>query len=164
MTNNDILRRIRFIFNYSDQQMCALFETAGFKTNRETLNTWMLSDEDPAFVILKDVELAYFLNGLITSKRGQKDGPAPAPEQTLNNNIILRKLRIALNMKDTDMLTVFKLVDLRVSKHELSALFRKPAQSQYRPCKDQFLRNFLLGLQVKFRGKNPKNSEKGKAN
>jgi len=42
-------------------------------------------------------------------------------------------------------------VDMHISKHELSAIFRKPGQKQYRECKDQFLRNFLYGLQFKER-------------
>ena len=95
--------------------------------------------------------LATFLNGLIIDKRGKKDGPQPKPEKTLNNNIILRKLKIALHLTDTDMLDIFHLVDFEISRHEINAFFRKPGQSQYRLCKDQFLRNFLYGLQEKYR-------------
>ena len=70
----------------------------------------------------------------------------------MNNNIIFRKLKIALNLRDDDILALFKLADLEVSKHEISALFRKPEQIQYRECKDQFLRNFIYGMQLKHRG------------
>ena len=73
------------------------------------------------------------------------------PEKELNNNIIFRKLRIALAMKDIDILKIYDLVDIYISEHELSAFFRKPSQRQYRSCKDQFLRNFLNGLQKKLR-------------
>ena len=69
----------------------------------------------------------------------------------MNNNTIFRKLRIALNLKDEDILEILKLVDIEISKHELSAFFRKPGQSQYRECKDQILRNFLRGMQMKYR-------------
>ena len=65
--------------------------------------------------------------------------------------MIFRKLKIALNLKDEDILEILKLVDLRIGKHELSAFFRNPSQSQYRPCQDQFLRNFLHGMQLKYR-------------
>jgi uncharacterized protein YehS (DUF1456 family) len=97
------------------------------------------------------MDLSIFLNGLIIEKRGKKEGPQPLPETKLNNNIIFRKLKIALNLKDVDVLDILSLVDLRISKHELSAFFRKPNQSQYRLCKDQILRNFLHGLQKKYR-------------
>jgi uncharacterized protein YehS (DUF1456 family) len=70
-----------------------------------------------------------------------------------NNNLILRKLRIALNLKEEDMLAIFALRSFRLSAHELSAFFRNPSQAQYRECKDQVLRNFLMGLQQKFRPK-----------
>ena len=91
------------------------------------------------------------MNGFINLKRGKREGEQPRPEKRLTNNMIFRKLRIALSMKDDDIMEIFKLVRIHVSKHELSALFRSPGQSQYRECKDQFLRNFLLGLQKKYR-------------
>ena len=102
-------------------------------------------------MVIKDVELASFLNGFIIEKRGKREGEQPVPEKRLNNNLILRKIKIALNLKDTDMLEYFDLVDFKISKHELSAFFRKPTQKQYRICKDQFLRNFMLGMQFKIR-------------
>ena len=100
---------------------------------------------------MKDVEFATFLNGFIIAQRGKREGSSPKPETLLNNNIILRKLKIALNLKDTDILNLFQSVDLRLSKHELSAFFRNPKQAQYRECQDQFLRNFLFGLKKKYR-------------
>jgi uncharacterized protein YehS (DUF1456 family) len=94
--------------------------------------------------------MAIFLNGFINEKRGKKEGVQPEPEKRLNNNIILRKLKIALNLKDEDILEILMLADLRISKHELSAFFRNPNQEQYRLCKDQVLRNFLFGMQKKY--------------
>ncbi|MFZ4399714.1 MAG: DUF1456 family protein [Bacteroidales bacterium] len=152
MTNNDILRRIRYTFNYSDSQMIAIFAQADYEVNRAQVSDWLKKEEDPAYLELDDLQLATFLNGLINENRGRKEGEQPIPENRLNNNIILRKLKIALNLKDDDLLEILKLVDLRVSKHELSAFFRNPEQSQYRPCQDQFLRNFLHGMQLKYRG------------
>ena len=151
MQNNDVLRQIRYIFNYSDDQMIALFIQADVVVAREIVSFWLKKEEDEAYQEMKDIELATFLNGLINLKRGKKEGPQAIPETELNNNIIFIKLKIALNFKDIDILEVFDLVDLKVGKHELSALFRNPNQSQYRECQDQFLRNFLYGLKMKFR-------------
>ena len=100
---------------------------------------------------LMDVALASFLNGMIVDNRGKREGVEMIAERQLNNNLIFRKLRIALNLKDHDILKIYDLVDIYISEHELSAFFRKPTQKQYRPCKDQFLRNFLQGLQKKHR-------------
>lgn len=151
MTNNDILRRLRFTFDFNDETVMQLFRDGGVEVTRAEISDWMKKEEDEAYKNLGDKYLAAFLNGFITKKRGKKDGPLPEPEKKLNNNIILRKLKIALNMQDEDMLEILELADLRFSKHELSAFFRKPDHKHYRPCKDQIIRNFLHGLQVKFR-------------
>jgi uncharacterized protein YehS (DUF1456 family) len=110
-----------------------------------------LKDEDPAFQKCSDTQLAIFLNGLINDKRGKKEGPQPEPEPRLNNNIIFRKLKIALNLKAEDILEIMDQAGLHISKHELSAFFRKPDHKHYRDCKDQILRNFLKGVQIKYR-------------
>ncbi|MDW7690267.1 DUF1456 family protein [Flammeovirgaceae bacterium SG7u.111] len=155
MNNNDILRRVRYTFDFSDSKMIALFALADKQVTREEVSNWLKREEDPDFVALYDKDLAIFLNGLINDKRGKRDGEQPKPEKTLNNNLILRKLKIALNLRDDDMLEILSLADFKLGKHELSAFFRKPTQSQYRLCKDQVLRNFLHGLQLKYREANP---------
>jgi uncharacterized protein YehS (DUF1456 family) len=154
MSNNDILRSLRYTFDFGDDKMMNLFEQGGQPVTRAQVSSWLKKDDDPDFLPLYDKDLAAFLNGLITDKRGSKDGQTPAPEKSLNNNTIFRKLKIALAMKDEDILDILGLADFRFSKHELSALFRNPSQSQFRPCKDQVLRNFLRGLQIKHRGLN----------
>lgn len=151
MKNNDILRRIRFIFNFTDSKMIALFGLADYPVTRTQISDWLKKDEDPACKNCSDRQLAAFLNGLINDKRGKQEGPQPKPEQRLNNNIIFRKLKIALNLQDEDILHILQLTGLPMSKHELSAFFRKPDHKNYRSCKDQILRNFLHGLQIQYR-------------
>lgn len=152
MNNNDILRRLRYTFDFNDTKMIELFALADQQVSRAEISNWMKKDDDPDFKELYDKELAVFLNGFIIDKRGKKDGQTPVAEKSLNNNMIFRKLKIALNLQDDDILDILELADMRFGKHELSALFRNPNQSQYRPCKDQVLRNFIHGLQVKYRG------------
>jgi uncharacterized protein YehS (DUF1456 family) len=91
------------------------------------------------------------LNGLIIERRGRREGPLPKPEKRLNNNEILTKLKIALSLRSEDLAEIMYLAEYRVSAHELSAFFRKPSHKRYRLCKDQMLRNFLRGLQIKIR-------------
>ena len=151
MSNNDILRSLRYTFDFNDFQMIDIIKLGGETVERELVANWLKRDEDPDFEEIYDRELATFLNGFIVLKRGKKDGALPVAEKKLNNNIVLRKLKIALDLKDEDMLEVLKSAGKEISKHELSAFFRKPTQSQFRPCKDQILRNFLHGLQLNVR-------------
>lgn len=151
MTNNDILRRIRYIFDFSDPKMTAIFGLADYPVTREQISGWLKKDDDPEFQACSDAELAVFLNGLIIERRGKKEGAQPEPEQKLNNNIVFRKLKIALDLKAEDILQMLELSDVHISKHELSAFFRKPGHKHYRDCKDQILRNFLKGIQSRYR-------------
>ena len=153
MNNNDILRRIRFIFDFEDSKMISIFALCDHQVTRAELSDWLKKDDDPAYQACDDESFAIFLNGLIIEKRGRKEGEQPVPEKRLSNNIIFMKLKIALNLKAEDVLEILALADFKLSKHELSAFFRKPAHKHYRQCKNQVLRNFLNGLQIKHRGK-----------
>ena len=152
MNNNDILRRMRYIFDMNDDTVIKLFEQAGRPTTRAEISDWLKKEDDENFKSIVDKDFSAFLNGFIIEKRGRKDDKPIQNEKSLNNNTIFRKLKIALNYRDEDILELFDLANLRVSKHEISAIFRKPDQKQYRVCKDQFLRNFLVGMQKKIRG------------
>ncbi len=151
MNNNDVVRRLRYTFNLSDSKMIAIFALADHSVSRKQISEWLKKDDDPDFQNCNDTELAIFLNGLINDRRGKKEGAQPEPEKRLNNNIIFRKLKIAFQLKDNDILEILELVRLKMSKHELSAFFRKPNHVNYRKCKDQVLRNFLNGMQLKYR-------------
>ncbi len=145
------MRRIRYIFNMSDSKVIAVFGLADHIVTREQISAWLKKDDDPAAKQCADTELAIFLNGLISDRRGKNDGSQPIPEKRLTNNIIFRKLKIALNLKDNEIMEILALANLRLSKHELSAFFRKRGHKNFRVCKDQILRNFLMGLQQKYR-------------
>ena len=149
MTNNDILRRIRYLFDFSDLKMIALFKLANYDVEKSDVSNWLKKEGDPLLVEITDKELAIFLNGLIIEKRGKREGSQPEPEDPLNNNMILRKLKIALDLKTDDILDLFALIDKKIGKHELSAFFRNSDHKSYRSLKDQYLRNFLNSLQTK---------------
>ena len=151
MTNNDVLRRLRYAFDFEDSKMIALFGLADKKVTRAQVSDWLKKDEDPEIQELEDIELAMFLNGLIIDRRGKKDGPQIEPEKRINNNIILRKLKIALDLQAEDILEILVLKDMKISKHELSAFFRKPDNRHFRNCKAQILRNFIEGVQLMYR-------------
>lgn len=149
MNNNDILRRIRYLFNFNDLKIVELFKLVNHNVDDETVSNWLKKDDDPLLQEMTDKELATFLNGLIIEKRGKREGPLQEPEDRLSNNMILRKLKIALDLKTDDILDLFASIDKKISKHELSAFFRSPNHQSYRPFMDQYLRSFLNALQAK---------------
>lgn len=151
ISNNDILRRVRYIFDFSDDRMIALFGLANREVTRAEVSDWLKRDTDPAYQDCSDVVLATFLNGLIVDRRGERSGPSPEPEQQLNNNIILTKLKIALALSGEGVMEVLAESGHPMGKHEVSALFRRPGHKNYRQCLDQVLRNFLKGLQTRYR-------------
>ena len=153
MTNNDVLRKIRYTFDYSDSQMISLFKEGNLEVDRAQVSNWLKREDDPDYKNLFDKQLAHFLNGFIVEKRGKREGPAPIAEKSVNNNLILRKLKIALNLRDEDIIALLDMVDIRVSRHEISSFFRKPGHGKYRLCMDQFLRNLLMGIQLKYHKK-----------
>ena len=151
MTNNDVLRRIRYAFDLRDQQVINIFALTQFKATPEQVKNWLRKDDDPQLETLEDPQLSCFLNGFIIEKRGRREGDLPKPEKVLTKNLILMKLKIALNLQADDIITMLKNNDLVIGKSELSAFFRKPEHKNFRMCKAQFLRNFLQGVQDKYR-------------
>ncbi len=152
MKANDCLRRIRYILDLDDNKLIALFAEADRNVTRTQISAWLKQDDDADYEECSDEMFASFLNGLIRQKRGSKDGPEPKPETRLNNNIIFRKLKIAFDLQSDDILSLLSLSDFVISKHELSSFFRRPGHKHYRKCEDQILRNFLMGLQIQYRG------------
>ncbi len=151
MNNNDILRRIRYILDLNDSKVMQAFELGGLTADRTKISDWLKKEEHPEYRALKDAGLSAFFNGVIIDRRGKKDGPPRAPEQRLTNNIVLTKLKIALDLKADEVIEIMNQGGLKLSKHELSAFFRKPGHKHYRECKDQCLRSFLKGLQLRYR-------------
>ena len=162
VTNNDVLRRLRYTFDLSDEQMMKLFAFGEHRVTRAEVSSWLKKEEHQDVSPLSHRLLNAFLDGLIIECRGPSDRPLQKVDR-LSNNEILRKLRIALELREDKMLEVMQLGGMPLSRPELSALFRKPNHRHYRHCQDQLLRHFLRGLQEAYRptdaGKAEKNHE-----
>ncbi len=152
MNNNDIIRRVRYILDLRDNQITKIFKHVETDVTEKQVNLWLKREEDEGYVELPDELLIDFLDALIIEKRGRKDGPSVRFKQTLDNNLILMKLKIAFHLKAEDALAIMELAEFKISKHEFSALFRKKDHKHYRVCKNQLLRKFMKGLQIKHRG------------
>lgn len=155
MINNDILRSVRFIIDCPDNRMLAILRHIEPLAD-DDFAPLLKKDDDPAFRQCSDELLGAFLDGLIIERRGRRDGaPAPAPLLRLNNNEILKKLRIAFDLKQEDIEALMARSDFKVSSSEISALFRKADHKHFRPCGDQFLRYLLKGLALRERPDSP---------
>lgn len=148
MINNDLLRRISKILNFNDEKILAIFELGQCPVTLEFLSDIFKEKDDGAYKALLDVQLASFLNGLITDKRGKKDGEERQAENELSNNAIFNKLKIALSLKADDVTAILELADLSLGKYELSAFFRNVNHKHYRDCSDDVLSTFLKGLKI----------------
>ena len=174
MDNNDILIRLRYALDIKDADMVEVFRLGGLELTKEAVQKMLVkskkdeeTDASDTGAASVDEQLACdnktleaFLNGLITSQRGKpqpKPGePEPIPEFVLNNgnvnNLLLKKVKIALTLTNEDMLEILESAGVTVSKSELSAVLRKEGHRNYKPCGDRYARNFLKGLALRYRG------------
>ncbi|KAF0217344.1 MAG: hypothetical protein FD174_3310 [Geobacteraceae bacterium] len=149
MTNNDLLRRLRYALNLNGETIAELCTLGGYEIRPIDVLKLLKKEEETGFVVCDDTVMGAFLDGLITSRRGAHDpkpGSAKTTGMALNNNLILRKLRIALELNDEAMLAILGKAGARLSKSELSAMFRAEGHRNYKPCGGQILRNFIRGL------------------
>ncbi|OMF63299.1 cytoplasmic protein [Paenibacillus sp. FSL R5-0490] len=164
MDNNDILIRLRYALEIKNSEMAEIFKLGGEEVSvPEVVRILKKSDdeeENDSQIKLTNSMLNSFLNGFIIYKRGRqepKPGQTNTPEPTIENysninNILLKKIKIALSLTTEDMIDVFKKAGLNVSKGELGAFLRKEGHKNYKVCLDNFARNFLKGLTIKYRG------------
>lgn len=155
MINNDILRSIRYMLDLSDNKVIEIIRLADpeFAIEKDELRGYLLKEDEPGHVACGDRVMAHFLDGLVIYRRGRDESLPPRPvEKRINNNVVLKKLRVAFQFTDVDMHQAFADAGFPVSKPELSALFRQPGHKNFRQCGDQLLRNFLKGLTLRVRG------------
>jgi uncharacterized protein YehS (DUF1456 family) len=148
MTNNDLLRRLRYALNLNGTSIAEICQLGGLELGPTDVLKLLKKEDEQGFLECDNSVMGAFLDGLIISRRGRRETTAepPAPAELLNNNLILRKLRIALELNDAAMLEVFRKAEVSISKAELSALFRAVGHRNYKECGDQLLRNFVRGL------------------
>src|SRR4051812_38093029 len=125
MTNNDVLRSIRYILNINETKIIEIIGLNGIKVSPDDITSFLKQEDEPGYKNCGDKVLAHFLNGLVTYKRGTNEAKSPQPiEIPMTNNFILKRLRVAFELKDSDILKLIEKSGLKVSKTELSAFFR----------------------------------------
>lgn len=151
MINNDVIRSVRFMLNISEFKLVEIVELGGGSVTQADMNTYIKKEDEPGFVECPQKIMSHFLNGLIYFKRGKDESRPALGFEVPTNNVVLKKLRVAFELKDDDILGLLKESGFQVGKAELGAFFRKEGHSNYRACGDQFLRNFLKALTSKLR-------------
>lgn len=165
MTNNDILKRLRFALDISDFLLVEMVDLGGKEISESDLTLYFKNEDEEDYANCSDSILLAFLDGLILKKRGPrknenkaappssgKNSPdIPKRKSSPRNNSVMKKLRIALELKEPDIIEIFNQVDFRISKSEISALFRRSDHKNFRECGDQMLRNFIQGLTKVYR-------------
>lgn len=186
LDNNDLLRRLRYALRCDDALTVKLIELGGGKATIAQAGGWRAKESDPDYAVCTADTVTRFLDGLILDKRGPREpalsSPWPdkskqrkaagenseskpseeksaTPEKAvqMDNNLVLKQLRIALSLRSDDVHAILKAGGSSMSSSEASALFRKPDARNFRQCGDQVLRQFIAGL-VQQR----QNEEKGK--
>lgn len=159
MNHNDRLTRLRYALDIKDTDMVDIFALGGFKINRKDYMALLNkvsdqdADENEYELVCTDEMFERFLNGLIISQRGKKDDKEPVLELNAHNanNLLLKKVKIALSLTSDDILDILADADVEISKSELSAVLRKEGHRNYKPCGDRYVRNFLKGLALGYR-------------
>lgn len=147
MTNNDILRRLRYALNINDAKIAETVALTERKTSADEVINWLKREDETGYVEMSPALLCRFLDGLIIDKRGpHPSGNVPQPQEFISNNEILKKLRIALELQADDMAAIFQRVEFTVTKAELGAFFRRPEHRNFRKCPEQVLKKFIKGL------------------
>lgn len=155
MTNNDVLRAVRYMLDLSDARVAEIITLAdpGLVLSRDDMQGLLKKEDEPGGVACSDRILAAFLDGLVVYRRGRdSSGPTRPLEKRVDNNVVLKKLRVAFKLQDVDMHQILESAGMPVSKPEMSALFRQRGHKNFRLCGDQLLRHFLKGLTMRVRG------------
>ena len=147
MKTNDILYKIQKALNLSQKEMLEAYKLAEYNMDTEHLDALLKRHQDKGSKLCSYEELGIFLDGLVILKRGPSPKKSNNDEAVeLTNNLILKKLRIALELKEAETEIIFSLGEAELSKQQLASLFRKEGHKNFKECSDKLLMAFLDGL------------------
>ncbi len=150
MTYNEIIKRLRFILDVDDAVIHQCFVAGGSDATLDRVANYLLNEEDTDYLVCDEISMSRFLDGLIVHRRGPSKDGLRNPVM-LSNNIIMKKIRIALELEARDLDNAFMLADCELSPHEISSFFRKPGTKHYTECSDHFFERMMSGLSLYFR-------------
>ena len=146
MKTNDILYKIQKALNPSQEEMLEAYKLAEYKMESSHLDSLLKRRQDGGSKLCSYEELGVFLDGFVILKRGPSPKKKNDDVVELTNNLILKKLRIALELKEAETEIIFSLGEAELSKQQLASLFRKEGHKNFKECSDELLMAFLYGL------------------
>ncbi len=149
VTNNNVIRSLGQLLEINSSALADIFKLSGHSIDQATVAGLLLEPDETAYIECSDTQMTFFLEGLITYRRGKIESKSDQKSQTLailTNNSILKKLRIAFDLKEDDLIKLMAIADFDITKNEISAIFRKEGHKHYRECSDDFLQAFIHGL------------------
>ncbi|OIU72750.1 DUF1456 family protein [Rossellomorea aquimaris] len=162
MDNNDILIRLRYALDIKNTEMVEIFKLGGMDFSKDEVMkvlTKSVEEDDlqEDHIPCDDEMFESFLNGFITFKRGKQEPKPGQPERPAItyehvNNLLLKKVKIALSLTSEDMIDILEDAGVKVTKGEMSAILRREGHKNYQICGDRYARNFLKGLTIRYRG------------
>jgi uncharacterized protein YehS (DUF1456 family) len=150
MNNNEMIKRLRFILDVDDAAIAECFTLGGCSMTVDGVLAFFKAEDEELYQLCDDAQMTRFLDGLIIFRRGPSKEGLRNPV-ALTNNIILKKVRIALELEARDLDNAFMLADCELSPHEISSFFRKPGTKHFVACTDEVLERFFSGLSLYFR-------------
>lgn len=145
MTNNYTLKSIMTAIDLDKVAVLKAYKLVDKKITQDDVDDILRDEDNEKFILLSDEGFELFLNGLIAYKRGPSDKKAKKQKIYFSNNIVLKKLKIALDLKDEDIVQIFANDGLEITKSQLSAYFRRDGHINYRKCSDILLKRFIKG-------------------
>ena len=147
MKTNDILYKIQKALNLSQEEILEAYELEAYSMESAHLDSLLKKRQEKGSKLCTYEELGVFLDGLFALKRGPSPKKSDGNEVVeLTNNLILKKLRIALELKEAETEIIFSLGEAELSKQQLASLFRKEGHKNFKECSDELLMAFLDGL------------------
>jgi len=147
MQINDILFKIKTALSLSNSEIIEAYKWADFTMSEERVSNIVKRHQDKGYEEATYEELGLFLDGLVVLKRGENSKKVESDEVVeLTNNLILKKLRVAMNLKESELVIIFALAEVTLTKRQIGSLFRKEGGKNFKACSDELLMAFIEGL------------------
>ncbi len=147
MKINDILFKIKTALSLDNKTLLKAYALVEYEMSEERLENILKRHQAEGYEEATYEELGLFLDGLVILKRGEPTTPSNDDEVfELTNNLILKKLRVAMELKEAELIIVFALAEVNITKRQIGSLFRKEGGKNFKVCSDELLLAFLDGL------------------
>jgi len=142
---SQIIQAIKEALNLNRAQIAHIYELEEFPITKDRIDAILKNPSKKGSANATYEELGVFLDGLISYKRGKSNKEQPQ-DVILDNNLILKKLRAALNLKEYEIGLIFELADFKIAKSAIKDIFRAPTHPKFKECDNKTLKAFLDGL------------------